>query len=282
MSRHPSNRTRRAAAVLGGLLSVAGALAIASPAAAYVDPAELTFAVGNPWAEDLGGVTFAGECVPGSDSAQLRWDIGSGQVQVPVALDGNGEFSGLGPYFTGAAPGLGLAVTLDCLQGATSLGADYEFVSYPDLGASISGGTTLALDAAFAPTFDCGTAVTPSTFSSAWVTLYDPADVQLDQVVGLPVPTGSVATLGTPQSYGLAVGDTVALYLNCFADAGGPSSVAGTRSYAVTITAAPTAPASGGSAGALAETGVEPLPLVALAVLAILIGVGATVRAGRR
>jgi hypothetical protein len=61
------------------------------------------------------------------------------------------------------APGLGLAVTLECLQGSTSLGAAYEFAVYPDLGASIGGAADQPLDTAFATTFDCIILVTGPT-----------------------------------------------------------------------------------------------------------------------
>ncbi|HTL41000.1 MAG TPA: hypothetical protein VL294_05975 [Pseudolysinimonas sp.] len=285
-----SARAGRAAASVAGLAIVVATVSVAAPALAFSDPPQLTIASGNPAAEDLGGLTFSGECPIGSDSAQLRWDIGTGPSVVPVTLDGSGAFAGLGPYFTGAAPGLGLAVTLDCLQGATSLGATFEDALYPDLGATIGGASSQPLDVAFAPTFDCGTAAATSTFTSASVTLYDPSDVQLDVVSGLPVPSGTGSGLGTPASYGLTVGDVVSLYLNCFAESGAAPFVAGYRSYTTTIATAaapagPPTPAAGGGGGAaqLAATGGDSsmnLFTAALAALLVTLG-GGLVLSGR-
>jgi hypothetical protein len=287
--RQVSTADRIVASVVGVAL-VALTVSVAMPATAYSSPAQLTITPGNPAAENLDGVTFSGECPPGCDAAQLRWDTGSGPVQLPVTLDGTGAFAGLGPYFTGAPPGLGLAVTLDCLQGGTSLGAAYEYAAYPDLGASISGSSTLALSSAFDPVFDCGTAVAPSTFTSASITLCDPVDAELDVISGLPVPSGAGTGLGTPASYGLNVGDVVSLYLNCFAGTGSSPFVAGYRSHAVTITAAAAPPPSPadppavppsvpGSADELAATGIDTPPGTvtgALAVPAALVGIGLT------
>lgn len=277
--------SRRIEAVVAATILVGAGVAAASPAAAFTDPAELTITPGDPTAENLGGITFSGECLPGSDSAELRWDIGSSPSTVPVTLDGSGAFSGLGPYFTGAAPGLGLAVTLDCLQAGSSIGAAYEFATYPDLGASIGGLTTLAADAAFVPAYDCGTPVAPSTFASASVALYDPSDVELATVTALPVPAGSATGFGTPDSYGLAVGDTVTLYLNCLVTSGGPVTVAGFRSYTVTVAAAAPAAPPPSAAPELAATGTDAARAAGVALLAgllLLAGVIASLAAGRR
>jgi hypothetical protein len=278
-----SARAGHAAASFAGLAIIVATVSASAPAVAFSDPPQLTIASGNPAAEDLGGLTFSGECPVDSDSAQVRWDIGTGQSVVPVTLDGSGAFAGLGPYFTGAAPGLGLAVTLDCLQGTTSLGAAYENALYPDLGATILGASTQPIDGAFAPNFDCGTAAATSTFTSASVTLYGPGDVQLDVVDGLPVPAGTASGLGTPASYGLSVGDVVSIYLNCFAESGGSPFVAGYRSLTTTIAAAtspvgpPTSPAGGGGGAAhLAATGGDSgANLFAAALAALLVTVGA-------
>lgn len=288
--------SRRVAAVV--VIAVLAGVGVAgtTPAVAFMDPAVLTITPGDATAENLGGITFAGECLPGSDAAQLRWDIGSSPVVLPVVLDGAGAFSGLGPYFTGAAPGLGLAVTLDCLQGGSSIGASYAFAMYPDLGASINGPTTVPLDAAFSPSYDCGVPIAPSSFASASITLYDPHDAPLDTVGGLPVPTGSDGSLGTPASYGLVVGDTVALYLNCLVTTGGSATVAGFRSYSVTIapgttppvpstdpspavTASPTVASDSSSVGPseLAETGTDALRASGIAALAAALLLGGVV-----
>lgn len=289
MRLRPARATRVAAAVVG-LVLVGAAVSSAQPAAAYTDPAQLTITPGNPAAEDLGGLTFSGECPPLSDAAELRWDTGSGPVQLPVTLSGSGTFTGLGPYFTGAPPGLGLAVTLDCSGGGVPRGAAYEFAVYPDLGASISGSSTTAMDVPLAPSFDCGAAAAPSTFSSASVTLYDPSANQIDELTGLPVPSGAATGLGTPASYGLAAGDVVSLYLNCFAESGGAPFVAGYRSYTVTVTAAaPVAPSTAAPTPQsndpeLAATGIDPRPAVAMGALAlilILLGAGLARRARR-
>lgn len=277
--------SRRIAAVVVAAVLIGAGVAIATPASAFTDPAELTITPGDATAENLGGITFSGECLPGSDSAELRWDIGSSPSTVPVTLDGSGAFSGLGPYFTGAAPGLGLAVTLDCLQGGSSIGSTFADAIYPDLGASVGGLGTLAMDAPFAPTYDCGTPVAPSTFASASITLYDPSDVELEALAGLPVPAGSASGFGTPASYGLAVGDTVALYLNCFVTSGGPTTAAGFRSYSVTIAAAtPAAAPPAAETPVLAETGTEAARVAGPAALAVLLLLGgtATLLAARR
>ena len=284
--------SRRVAAVVVMTVLTGATVATTTPAVAFTDPAVLTISPGDETAENLGGITFAGECLPGSDAAELRWDVGSSPVVVPVILDGTGAFSGVGPYFTGAAPGLGLAVTLDCLQGGSSIGAAYSFAMYPDLGASIGGPATVALDEPLAPSYDCGTPIAPSVFASASITLYDPHDVAVDTVASLPVPTGSGAGLGTPASYGLVIGDTVALYLNCFVSSGGSATVAGFRSYAMTITpgsatvvapavpsasapvspAAPTDPSLSGTSE-LAETGMDAAP-ASIAALAAALALG--------
>ena len=277
--------SRRVFAVVVSTVLIGTGIATTSPAVAFTTPAELTITPGDATAENLGGITFAGECLPGSDAAELRWDVGSSPVTLPVTLDGSGAFSGLGPYFTGAAPGLGLAVTLDCLQAGSSVGAAYSFAMYPDLGASISGPTSLATDAAFAPAYDCGSPVAPSTFTSASVTLYDPGDVELETVTGLPVPAGSATGFGTPASYGLTVGDTVTLYLNCLVTSGGPVSVAGFRSYTVTIAApAPPVAAPAAEAPELAETGTDAARDMGAAALAglLLLGGTAAILGGRR
>lgn len=289
MRQEPVRAHRMAAAVVG-LVLVGAAVSTAQPAAAYTDPAQLTITPGNPAAEDLGGLTFSGECPSLSDAAELRWDTGSGPVQLPVTLDASGAFSGLGPYYTGAPPGLGLAVTLDCSGGGVSRGAAYEFAAYPDLGAAITGSSTTALDVPFASSFDCGAPAAASTFTSASVTLYDPSDTQIDVLTGLPVPSGGASGLGTPASYALTVGDTVSLYLNCFAESGGAPFLAGYRSYTVTVTvAAPAAPPTSAPAPQptdpeLATTGIDPRPVAATGVLAmvlILLGAGLARRARR-
>jgi len=41
----------------------------------------------------------------------------------------------------------------------------------------------------------------------AWITRYDPAVVGLDEITGLPVPSGSGAGLGTLPTDGFSVGD---------------------------------------------------------------------------
>jgi hypothetical protein len=263
---------------------LASALAFAGSSAAFAfGPAEVTLTPTTTGEGQL--ATLAVVCPSPSDSVDITWTgtknsapIVYGPFSETLAV---GEFSN--DYYFDSFFDLDTDATIDitCLDTVTPTGTDSLVYHVPTTGAAHSAPASRGVNQDITVTGNCGTS---TNIDSITVTAYLVSTSAV--LTGYPtvVPYTNAANyslnIGSGDSLGAPVADSVDVYVACHSTAPAPHNVSN-RSSRTLMTAAVVAPAAGGSA--LAATGSDlSAPLVSAAALLVAGAVLLVMRRSRR